>query len=135
VIAVGIGSAALAAFLDVLSFEPFLLAIGAIFLPIFTIVLADHYLLAGRRVITEDIDRRGGVYWFTGGVRIPAIAAWIVGFLVYDLASGFRSLSFFGLAKAGDPWHIGASIPCLVVTTTAYLLLAVVGRLTARKAA
>lgn len=134
VIAVGIGSAALAAFLDVFSFEPFLLAIGAIFLPTFTIVLVEYYLFAGRRVVAEDIDRRGGIYWFTGGVRIPAILAWLIGFLVYDLASGFRSLSYFGLVAAREGWAMGSSIPCLVATSLAYLLLAGAGRALGRTA-
>jgi NCS1 family nucleobase:cation symporter-1 len=135
VIAFGLGSAALAACLDVLSFAPFLLAIGAIFLPIFTVVLVEHYLFAGRKVATEEIDRRGGRYWFTGGVRLPAIAAWLVGFLGYDLASGFRSLSTFGLVARRDPWQIGASLPCLVVTALCYLLFAGGGRIISGRSA
>jgi len=134
VIAVGLGSAALAAFLDVFKFEPFLFAIGAIFLPIFTIVLVDHYLFARGKVVTNEIDRRRGIYWFTGGVRIPAILAWLVGFLVYDLASGFKSLSFFGVVAKQSSWRLGASIPCLVVTTAAYLILAGAGRLAGKNA-
>jgi putative hydroxymethylpyrimidine transporter CytX len=135
VIAVGIGSAALAVFLDVFSFEPFLLAIGAIFLPIFTIVLTHHYLLSGRKVLVAEIDRRGGAYWFTGGVSLTAVLAFVGGFSVFDLASGFKSLSFAGLVAPRDGWATGASLPCIAATAILYLAFTGVGRLLRKRSA
>ena len=51
--------------LDVFAYEPFLLAIGAIFLPAFTVVLTDFYLVADRRVYPSQVAERRGSYWYS----------------------------------------------------------------------
>ena len=107
-IVIGIGSAALAVLLDVFQFEPFLLWIGAIFLPIFTIVFLHHFVLDGRRIRPEEIDRRGGAYWFTGGVNVPAVLAVAAGVAAFKWMEGSS---------------FGASLPTMLATVAAYLLL------------
>ena len=126
VLAVGLGSAALAIFLDVHEFEPFLFLIGAVFLPVFTVVLVEHFALSGRKVHVEEIDLRGGRYWFLGGVNHRAVLAWLLGFLLYYWASGFPGLTQI-LALMGKEvvtpaaWPTGASLPCILATGAAYL--------------
>jgi purine-cytosine permease-like protein len=120
--------------LDVFVYEPFLLAIGAIFLPAFTVVLVDYYFIARRRVMTSQITAKGGSYWYTAGFNWRAVLAWAIGFVVYDWARGFTSIGFFagwlGEQLAGAAWAItidplpyGASLPCIIATGLVYLLL------------
>jgi purine-cytosine permease-like protein len=120
--------------LDVFAYEPFLLAIGAIFLPAFTIVLTEHYLLAGRKLYVVQLGMPGGSYWFTGGFNWRALIAWAIGFVVYDWAGGFSSIGFwvakahqwFGIGSgqfAGEPLAYGSSLPCIVATAVVYWLI------------
>ncbi len=126
-IIVGILGILIALFLDTAIFEPFLLAIGAIFLPIFVIVLLWHYLPTGRGFQVEQIDRRGGSYWYSGGFSLAALLAWLTGFLVYDWARGFSSIAYFaslaGVTIESPPFACGSSLPCILASAAAYLLL------------
>jgi NCS1 family nucleobase:cation symporter-1 len=136
----------LALTLDAHSYEPFLIAIGAIFLPAFSVVLTDLYLLRRGAVDPGELDRRGGRYWYRGGFNPPALLAWLAGFLVYDWAQGFPALLTFwntganlalGLGLPGlvvnppvtaFPW--GASLPCIAASVAAYLLFSWLAGLT-----
>ena len=113
--------------LDVYGYQPFLIAIGAVFLPAFTVVLTDHYFVRKRRMQTARLAERGGPYWFTAGYNWRAIAAWVVGFAVYDWAQGFSSTGYFaklgGWDIATTPWASGASLPCIAAAGGCYLLL------------
>jgi purine-cytosine permease-like protein len=126
--------------LNVTDYAPFLTAIGAIFLPAFTIVLVDHFLLSDRTVDTSELARRRGKYWYSGGYNCRALLAWAVGFAVYDWAQGFPSLLllYTGISSlaallgqhlptvnpALKTFAYGASIPCIVASSVVYLLLA-----------
>lgn len=120
--------------LDVFAYEPFLLAIGAVFLPAFTIVLVEHYLLAGRKLYLAQFNAKGGSYWYTGGFNLRALIAWAVGFVVYDWAAGFTSIGYwvgrfhawFGVGSgefSGTPFAYGSSIPCIIATAVVYWLI------------
>ena len=127
-IVTGVLGILIACFLNVFSFEGFLLAIGAIFLPIFGVVLAEYYLRGGGRIDVAAIDRRHGPYWYSAGFNVAALLAWLTGFLVYDWARGFASINYF-LGLAGTSLNMpafacGASLPCLLASVAAYLLLA-----------
>jgi nucleobase:cation symporter-1, NCS1 family len=138
----GVLGTACALLLNVHAYAPFLSAIGAIFLPAFTVVLVDHYLLSDRSVDTSELARRQGRYWYNGGYNWRALLAWLIGFLVYDWAQGFPSLLAFykaitnlatllgGALPVVNPavksFAYGASIPCIVATSVAYLLLVAV---------
>jgi nucleobase:cation symporter-1, NCS1 family len=129
-IAVGAIGTCVALMLDVFAYQPFLEAIGAIFLPAFTIVLADHYLLSRRKIYTAQLAQATGAYWYNGGYNWRALLAWVAGFLVYDTARGFTSINFFA-ALVGHEYHAracpcGASLPCIIATAMLYLLLAAV---------
>ncbi len=43
----------------------------------------DYFLLRRGALRTEDLYREGGPYWFTHGVNLVALLAWIVGFMIY----------------------------------------------------
>ncbi|MCB1185581.1 cytosine permease [bacterium] len=126
-IVTGVLGILIALFLDTAIFEPFLLAIGAIFLPIFVIVLLWHYLPRTAQFDPAEIDNRRGPYWYMSGFNLPALLAWIVGFVVYDWARGFGSISYFaellGITIEGNELAIGSSLPCILATAAAYILL------------
>jgi nucleobase:cation symporter-1, NCS1 family len=68
----------------VLTYEFFLLLIGSIFVPLFGVFLADHEVLHRLRGYRpEELFDHGGRYRYMGGFHLAAMAAWLVGFLVY----------------------------------------------------
>jgi putative hydroxymethylpyrimidine transporter CytX len=124
-IACGVLGTILALLLDVHGYAPFLIAIGAIFLPAFTVVLLDYWL-----------RQRNGIEpnYTNTLLNWPAFSAWLVGFGVYDWAQGFPSLLtvYGGIARlTGAPvvnpampvFNFGASLPCIIVTAAVYMLL------------
>ena len=123
----GIAGILIACFLNVFAFEGFLLAIGAIFLPIFSIVLCRYYLTRHLEIDREDISRRNGAYWYHSGFNVAALLAWLAGFLIYDWARGFSSISYFlnmlGVSLTTEPFACGASLPCMLASVAAYLIL------------
>ena len=137
---VGVLGTAFGLFLNVYDYAPFLTAIGAIFLPAFTIVLVDHYVLSDRTVDASELSRRKGKYWYSGGYNWRALLAWLAGFLIYDWAQGFPSLlqlykaiTAFASAlgqtlpvvnPAMKTFDYGASVPCILATSVIYLILA-----------
>lgn len=77
-VVIGLICACLALVVDLVSYENFLLLLGALFVPLFGVLFADYYLLR-RGYTTERLYGRAGA-----GVRVAALAAWIAGFLVYN---------------------------------------------------
>ncbi|WP_020181212.1 putative hydroxymethylpyrimidine transporter CytX [Methylopila sp. M107] len=95
-------------------YQDFLLLIGSVFAPLFGVVLADHFVVRKRRILADEIDRRGGAYWFTGGLRLTGLGAWLAGVAVYQLMS--RAFP-----------EIGATLPSLVAAGTLFVALNVRG--------
>jgi NCS1 family nucleobase:cation symporter-1 len=92
-------------------FTTFLVTIGALFAPIFAIMIADYYILK-RSSYTADILRpREGRYWYQAGVNWAAVVVWAIGAIA---AYGFTYLW---------PTPIGATIPAFVITFVLYTLL------------
>ncbi|MDR4308260.1 putative hydroxymethylpyrimidine transporter CytX [Chelatococcus sambhunathii] len=91
-------------------YQDFLLLIGSVFAPLFGIVLADHFVIRRRRVVAQEIDVKGGAYWFTAGWRLSGVAAWLVGVGVYHAMS------------RGLP-EIGATLPSFVAAAAVFMLL------------
>ena len=128
---------ACALLLNVHAYAPFLSAIGAIFLPAFTVVLVDHYLLSDRSVDTSELARRKGRYWYSGGYNCRALLAWLVA-SPYTTGPGSLACSrsnkvIASLAACSviqcrsEPSNqnvrLWGEIPCIVATSVAYLLL------------
>jgi nucleobase:cation symporter-1, NCS1 family len=92
-------------------FTTFLVTIGALFAPIFAIMIADYYIVK-RGAYTADILRaRDGRYWYQSGVNWMAVGVWLIGAVA---AYVFTYLW---------PTPIGATIPAFVLTFVLYTLV------------
>ena len=89
-------------------FSDFLVMIGAFFVPVFAIMIADYYLVK-RASYTKDLISAGtGRYWYVAGVNVWAIAAWVVGAAVtYVLTYVW-------------PSPVGATIPAFAASLVIY---------------
>jgi purine-cytosine permease-like protein len=106
-------------FPTLLDYEHFLLFIGAMFCPLFGIVLLDYFFLKKGIIHLEDLYRPEGQYWFKGGVNPNAIIAWAIGFAIY---LGFSPMLMEKVLqiKAAFPWPIGSSLPSMVLAGLIY---------------
>ena len=97
--------------LDLTNYQQFLLLLGAFFVPLFGVLLAD-WLLNGMHYSAEDI--------FGGPAFRPGmIASWIAGFAVYEWLAQTQGLGFWTdfLATLHPPHaQIGASLPSFAVS-------------------
>lgn len=89
-------------------FTAFLSTIGALFIPVFAIMIVDYYL-ARRRVYRPDIlSTSGGRYWFTGGVNLGAVLTWALG------AGCYLLLAYVW------PTPVGAALPTFALSFVLY---------------
>jgi putative hydroxymethylpyrimidine transporter CytX len=88
-------------------YENFLFFIGAMFIPLFGVVLTDYFILRNRKLDVEGIYEAGGVYWYRNGYNPAALAAWASGFAVYEVMA---------LLKA----PVGGSIPSMLAAGMIY---------------
>jgi nucleobase:cation symporter-1, NCS1 family len=107
IIITGILSIALALVFPMERYQGFLFLIGAMFVPLFGVVLADYFLLRKRRLDLDALDRVDGPYWFQGGYNGRALLSWAAGFAVYA-ASQFLQ------------WPVGGSIPSMAIAGCLY---------------
>jgi len=108
---VGIFSILVALVFPMDHYENFLLFIGAMFVPLFGVVLTDYFLIRRRRLNLEEIYKVGGEYWYYKGFNIRALASWAVGFVVFE---------FIAIME----YPVGASIPSMAVSGVLYFILA-----------
>jgi putative hydroxymethylpyrimidine transporter CytX len=118
-----LGTGVAMVFPALLHYEHFLLFIGAMFCPLFGIVLADYFLLKKGLIEVEDLYREEGRYWFWKGVNPIAILAWAIGFAIYLGFSPMLMEKVLGI-KAAFPWPIGSSLPSMVLAGLIYWFLA-----------
>lgn len=91
-------------------FQDFLLLIGALFIPVFAVMLADYWVVKRGRYDAEEIIKgRDGAYWYLGGYNIPAWVAYLTG---AGLAVYWTQIS---------PLSFGATIPTFALTFVLYL--------------
>src|SRR5437764_8039116 len=113
--------------IDMRSYQRFLLLLGAVFVPLLGVLIAD-WLLAGMHYTREHV--------FEGpAVRFGPVFAWIVGFLVYEWLSQPMDLGFWSrwLGHLPTPaYRFGASVPSFGV---AFLLTAAAVALGSARAA
>jgi purine-cytosine permease-like protein len=102
--------------IDMRSYQRFLLLLGAVFVPLLGVLVAD-WLARGMHYTRDDV--------FAGpALRPGSVLAWIAGFLVYEWLYQPADLGFWSrwLSHLWTPtYQIGASIPSFVV---AFLLTA-----------
>lgn len=90
-------------------FTAFLVVIGALFIPVFAIMIVDYYLVRSRHYGRDILRGTGGAYWFTGGVNLAAVLVWVIG-------AGASLLLTYVV-----PSPIGATIPTFVLSALLYL--------------
>ena len=88
-------------------YENFLFLIGAMFVPLFGVVLTDYFLIRKRQLDLEAVYTVGGAYWYSGGFNRIALAAWAAGFVLYEV-----------IALKG--YAIGGSIPSMLLAGAIY---------------
>jgi nucleobase:cation symporter-1, NCS1 family len=109
------------------SYQRFLLLLGAVFVPLLGVLVAD-WLLRGAHYSREDV-------FDAPALRPASVAAWLVGFLVYEWLNQPADLGFWTrwLSHLPTPsYAVGASLPSFVV---AFLLTAAAVRLGSARAA
>jgi putative hydroxymethylpyrimidine transporter CytX len=104
-------STILASVVTLQDYETFLLLIGAIFVPLYGVVLTDYYLVR-RQKYTEQMmfDNKRSIGW-------PAIAAWVLGTILNFVISPLSPLYVPSMPA------IGATIPSLFAASLAYLII------------
>ncbi len=107
-IMIGCLSAFLALVLPVETYEWFLLWIVSVFIPLFGVVITDHFLVK-RGYRAEDFYE-GESCWYLGGLNFRGIIAWLLG------------VTFYYVVIIGMP-SFGASIPALLFSMASYALL------------
>ena len=94
-------------------FTEFLTLIGALFIPVFAIMIADYYIVHKGYYNHDILLGHGGKYWYRNGVNWPAIFVWIIA----------AACSFFLNYTAQS--SIGATVPTFVMAFCLYVGLAV----------
>jgi putative hydroxymethylpyrimidine transporter CytX len=92
-------------------YEGFLYFIGAMFVPLFGVVLTDYFVLRKRKLEATELYLAGGRYWYSRGFHKAAFFAWALGFGVYEV-----------IEVGALP--IGASLPSMTAAGLAYWLAA-----------
>lgn len=105
----------LATVVTIQDYETFLLLIGAIFVPLFGVVLTDYYIVRKQNYSQEMMYGRASIRW-------SAVAAWGAGALL-----NFTMSSLSPIYVPQMP-AIGATIPSLAAASAIYLMLARLGR-------
>jgi purine-cytosine permease-like protein len=103
--------------INLTQYQQFLLLLGAFFVPLFGVLLAD-WLAAGRHYTREDVF--GGPLWRPG-----MIGAWLVGFGLYEWIAQTQDLGFWsrGLSHLHPPQGgIGASLPSFAAFALAFVV-------------
>jgi purine-cytosine permease-like protein len=103
----GVLSIALALVFPMERYQGFLFFIGAMFVPLFGVVLTDYFFLRKRRLDLDALHRVGGPYWYESGYNRKALLAWAAGFAAYALIQLLE-------------WPIGGSIPSILVAGGLY---------------
>ena len=108
--AAGIISILVALVFPMEQYENFLFLIGAMFVPLFGVVLTDYFFIQNRQINVKNLYRSQGPYWYANGFNGVALICWAVGFLVYELIA---------LTK----YPIGGSLPSLLAAGIFYYFL------------
>src|SRR5581483_358989 len=128
IVLVAVSATAISLGIDLTQYQQFLLLLGAFFVPLFGVLLAD-WLVAGRHYTEADIFR--GPSWRPG-----MIAAWLCGFCLYEWIAQTSGLGFWSRFLADlHPPHggIGASLPSFGVSFALALAVTLPGRAAARR--
>ena len=104
VIVFGVLCTGIALFVPMTSFDKFLYIIGAVFTPLYGVLLVDHFVIRKRQIVAHAIRNPVGVYRFVGGLNLTAFAAWGLGIATY-----YYFVSFLPAAGATLPAFFAAA--------------------------
>ena len=127
-IVIGVLCFVLAAIVPLSQYEGFLFLLGSFFVPLFGVLVADYFVLRRGRYDMKQIYETSGLYWYSRGVNVWAVVAWLVGVIAYQLIAPSVTLpgilnSWHETIAQSMPW-LGASIPSFVLPLVLYLVLA-----------
>lgn len=105
-------STILAIFVSIEGYEQFLFLIGALFIPLFGVLLTDYFVIK-RGKYQNDMMYGNKII----KIGYPAIVAWAIGALLYYLLSQLSPIYLPQLPT------IGSTIPSLLVSSLLYLLI------------
>ena len=105
-------STILAIFVSIEGYEQFLFLIGALFIPLFGVLLTDYFVIKRGKYLNDMMYGNKIIK-----IGYPAIIAWAIGALLYYLLS---QLSPIYLAQLPT---IGSTIPSLIISSLLYLLI------------
>ena len=91
----------------------FLLLIGAIFVPLFGVVLTDYYILRRQKYTEQMLYKNQNRL----GIGVPAVIAWIFGTLLNYILSPLSPIYMPQLPG------IGATIPSLAAASLIYIAI------------
>ncbi len=117
-----LGTAIALLFPTLLNYEHFLLFIGAMFCPLFGVVLVDYFLLRRGALEPGELYRKDGRYWFWKGLNPRALAAWAAGFVLYLGFSPLLLDKVLGI-QTSFPWALGSSLPSMGAAALIYWIL------------
>jgi purine-cytosine permease-like protein len=106
-------SAVLAMVVSIQDYEVFLLLIGAIFVPLFGVVLTDYYIVRKQKYTEQMLYARQNKL----GIGAAAMVAWATGALINYLLSPLSPIYMEQLPA------IGATIPSLAAASLIYLAM------------
>ncbi|HEX9076929.1 MAG TPA: putative hydroxymethylpyrimidine transporter CytX [Anaerolineae bacterium] len=135
IVGIGVFCYLVAVALDITQYENFLFLIGAFFVPLFGVLMADYFIVRRRRYETQELYRAQGKYWYQGGISIVGLISWIVGILAYHVANPTTLGSFVDVWPKLIPESFtayGGSLPSFIV---AFALYAILGTLAFRSRA
>jgi NCS1 family nucleobase:cation symporter-1 len=109
-------SSILAMLISIQQYEVFLLLIGAIFVPLFGVVLTDYYVVKRKKYTEQLLYMRQN----RTGIGVPAIIAWTLGAVLNYILSPLSPIYMPQLPA------IGATIPSLAAASLIYLAITTV---------
>ncbi len=94
--------------ISIYQYQSFLLIIGALFTPIFAILLIDYYILKKGRVSIDVFYDKNVKF------KVPAFASFFIGSLVYFIISPISPIHIQSL-------NIGSTIPSMIISIISFL--------------
>lgn len=88
-------------------YEHFLLLIGAMFMPLFGVVLTDYFVIRKRQLSVDALYEVGGAYWYSKGFNIVALVSWAIGFTLFEFIATMK-------------YAVGGSLPSMIAAGAFY---------------
>ena len=107
-------STVLSIFISIEGYEQFLLLIGALFIPLFGVLLTDYFVIKHGKYQNDMLYSNDNTLMKIG---YPAIVSWAIGAVLYYLLSQLSPIYVSQLPT------IGSTIPSLAVSSLMYLLI------------